>query len=180
MVKKEIARNVSEYYDEGRLKYKETVVNGLTTWQEFNNNGDVVREKNSDGVVRESEYSGRNLTYFKEEHSNGFSYELWLEYDANGNVTHRRDTQGDEWWRTYDADGRETYYKNGAVERWRTYDAKGHEIERRDKAGVVFEKQYDADGKEVYYKDATGEWARAAEETVVDPDPFKAEAEVKR
>jgi hypothetical protein len=66
------------------------------------------------------------------------------------------------------------------VERWRTYDAKGREIEQRDTDGVVFEKQYDIDGKEIYYKDATSEWARPAEETVVDPDPFKAEAESER
>ena len=52
-------------------------------------------------------------------------------YDANGNVIHYKNSDGDEAWSEYDKNGRMIHFKNSdGVEYW--YDANGNKIHCKD------------------------------------------------
>ena len=51
---------------------KEKIINGTEYWKWYDNNGNCIHYKNSDG------------------------YESWREYDTNGNLIHYKDSNGNE------------------------------------------------------------------------------------
>ena len=111
----------------GEKTYKEVTVNGktLSKWvevlsiSEYDNNGNLIHYKNSDGNEEWKEYdSNGNLIHYK--NSNG--YEYWKEYDSNGNLIHVKDSNGYEEWGEYDSNGNLIHFKDSdGDERWGEY-----------------------------------------------------------
>ena len=53
-------------------------------------------------------------------------YEAWTEYNAAGNVIHRKDSDGNEMWQEYDAAGNVIHLKDSdGWEEWTEYNADG-------------------------------------------------------
>jgi len=91
----------------GDKVYKEVVVKGETVskWlilysiDEYDNKGNIIYEKNSDGD------------------------EYWYEYDIKGNLIHFKNSDGKERWHEYDDKGNEIHYKShDSKEKWWEYD----------------------------------------------------------
>lgn len=62
-------------------------------------------------------------------------FEEWFEYDADGNKTYRKNSEGEEWW--YNKDGKITHYKDATskYEKWYTYDDNGKQTSCKVKDG---------------------------------------------
>jgi YD repeat-containing protein len=116
------------------------------TIKEYDNNGNLIHFRNSDG------------------------YEFWREYDTNGNEIHSRDSDGYEDWREYDTNGKCIHYRDSnGYEWWREYDEHGKEIHSRDSDGYEVWCEYDDNGKLINTRNtsgATGHHHAAAEEKV--------------
>jgi len=54
--------------------------------------------------------------YTHSKDSRGF--EVWKEYDSNGNITHFKDSEGFEMWSEYDNKSNEIYYKSSEGAEW--------------------------------------------------------------
>ena len=60
------------------------------------------------------------------------------EYDEKGNLIHRRDSTGFEWWHEYDENNNVIHSRNSnGYEEWREYDENNNEIHFRDSTGHV-------------------------------------------
>lgn len=78
----------------------------------------------------------------------------YTEYDANGNVTHRKSGDGEnsfKWWKEYDANGNATYCRDSdGYESWNEYDANGNHIHHRDNNGYHWRVEFNSDNKPTY------------------------------
>lgn len=79
---------------------------------EYDENGNIVHYKNSNG------------------------YEYWREYDSNNNLIHSKDSDGEEYYYEYDEDGREVHSKDSSgFEEWHEYDSNGNCIHYKNSDG---------------------------------------------
>ena len=62
-------------------------------WYEYNSDGDVIYERNSNGDEEWYDNSGNLIRY---RNSDGF--EAWSERHSNGYLSHYRDNKGNEYW----------------------------------------------------------------------------------
>ena len=63
-------------------------------------------------------------------HKNSNGYEVWREYDSNGNEIHYKNSNGFEEWREYDSNGNEIYYKDSnGNEYWSKKDIPVEEVD---------------------------------------------------
>lgn len=133
---------------------------------EYDSNGHIVHEKDSEGFEKWYEYDEKgNEIHLKE--SDGF--EVWHEYDENGNKIHTYDNWfGDEFWYEYDKNGKQIYEKHSnGFEKNFIYDEFGHDvtfidkIEYNQKGRVIYRKliwgdefwyEYDENNKIIYRK----------------------------
>ena len=68
----------------------------------------VVRREEDDGML--FEYNINNDIIHTKDYPSGF--EIWEEYDENGNMIHIKDSDGYESWKEYDNNGNMIHYKN--------------------------------------------------------------------
>lgn len=142
---------------------------------EYDSNGHIVHEKDSEGFEKWYEYDEKgNEIHLKE--SDGF--EVWHEYDENGNKIHTYDNWfGDEFWYEYDENNKIIYRKfqnqYNEKEYWYEYLVNGNKIakkekryERQYKRGkkvnewIEFLSEYDSNGNKKHSKSSDGneEW----------------------
>ena len=104
----------------------------LDIWYEYNDKGNITREKRSDGYGYWYEYNDKNKliyekAFIKVEQA---IVETWYDYDVKGNEIHDK-----EIWTTYDYDDQDNLvpskeYSPSFSEYWYEYDAKGNELGR--------------------------------------------------
>jgi YD repeat-containing protein len=83
-------------------------VDSSNTIREYDNNGNLIHHRTSDG------------------------YAWWREYDANGKVIHYRDSNGREKWNEYDEHGKLIHYRySDGFAGWYEYDTNGKLINTR-------------------------------------------------
>ena len=114
---------IREYDEKGNLIHHRNS-DGYEWWSEYTPNNNEIHHRNSDGVESWTEYDEmRNMIHYRT--SNGV--ECWWEYDANNNQIHFRNFKGYEWWKEYDRNNNLIHcrYSNGA-EFW--YDENGNSI----------------------------------------------------
>lgn len=71
-----------------------------------------------------------------------------IEKDANGNEIHFKDSNGFEYWKTYDDNGNMIHFKNSkGYESWTKYDENRNPIHFKDSDGVERWYEYNADGR---------------------------------
>ena len=78
-------------------KMKEKIINKPSI--KYDNNGNVVHYKDSNGDERWLDYDkNNNPIHYK----NSTGSESWCEYDENGNLIHYKNSDGLEYWKRYD------------------------------------------------------------------------------
>jgi YD repeat-containing protein len=112
---------------------------------EYNDDGNCIYYKNSDGYEWWKEYdTNGNEIHCKDSHGN----EQWSEYHPNGKLIHYKNSAKFEFWQEFDFNGKCIHYKNSTgFEEWWEYDYNGKLIYHRNNDG--FEYWYDADGNEI-------------------------------
>ena len=126
----------------------------LNSVREYDSNGNVIHNKDSDGSEYWREYdSNGNMIHYKD----SYGYEYWMEYDSNGNEIHYKNSDGYEEWKEYDSNGNEIHYKkSNGYEYWMEYDSNGNEIHFKDSNGYEYWKEYDSNGNMIHYKNSDG------------------------
>lgn len=83
---------------------------------------------------------------------------LCEDYDAKGNMIHRRDSWGSESWYEYNAKGNRIHRRDSnGYEEWYEYDAKGNKIHLMASNGFEVWLEYDAKGNQIHFKRTNGE-----------------------
>ena len=143
-----------EYNDNGNLLSIKSS-DGRNAWFEYDKNGNEIHYKNSRGFEYWVEYdSNGNKVHMKY----SIGSEFWSEYDTNGNKTHSIDSDGNESWYEYDANGNKTHsIDSDGNESWYEYDANGNEIHYRNSTGDESWTEYDANNNIIYNKDSDGD-----------------------
>ena len=114
----------------GEKTYKEVTVNGktLSKWvevlsiSEYDNNGNLIHYKNSDGKEEWNEYDNNGNLIHSKYSTYTDSHDKWNEYDSNGNLIHSKYSYGWEEWHEYDNNGNLIHFKNSdGDEKWYEY-----------------------------------------------------------
>jgi YD repeat-containing protein len=98
----------------------------------------------------------KNGNLIHRRYSNGFEY--WCEYDKKNNEIHSRDSEGCEWWSEYDENSNEIHrrYYDGH-EWWGEYDENNNEIHSRDSDGLEHWCEYDEKNNLIHFRDSNGD-----------------------
>ncbi|MCK9199310.1 MAG: hypothetical protein M0P49_06880 [Bacilli bacterium] len=141
-----VFENWKEYDDKGNLIHFKTS-DGFEYWNEYDE-GNLIHFKTNDGYESWSEYNNRKLIHFRD--SNG--KENWKEYDDKGNLIHFKDATGCEYWQEFDDEGNMIHriFIN-SYESWYEYD-KGNLIHFKDSNGNEEINEYDDKGNVIYSK----------------------------
>lgn len=126
------------YYN---VNEKNNINSTFETWETKDKDGHVihsktVEKKNND--LNKSDYwfqeiwenfddKGRKV-YRKHIGTDIKPFEAWWEYDRLGNVTHYKNTAGNEFWQEFNDRGQELYYRGYGKERITKYDEQNHTI----------------------------------------------------
>ena len=107
-------------------------INELFNNAEFDENGNLIHSKNSNGFEKWNTFDEKNnLIHFK--NSNGFEY--WNTFDENGNLIHSKDSMGDEYWNTFDENSNLIHYKDFKGEYWNTFNENNNLIHYKNSMG---------------------------------------------
>lgn len=148
-----------------KTKYANTTLKKLI----FHENGEVKKEKYSDGTVVDRDERGNEI-HFKDP----WGKEVWHSYDKKGNETYYRSNDGYESWTEYDRNGKKAYKSyekiiwgdydgyvdddEDKVDRETWYDDRGNEIHKRTlDGGFECWTEYNANNEPINYKDNWGQ-----------------------
>ena len=146
-------KEIKEYDDKGNVIHSKDS-DGYEYWNEYNDEGDMIHCKNSNGYEYWYEYDDNgNMIYSKS--SEGFGH--WNEYADKGKVIHSKHSNGFVFWCEdwYDDKGNLIHYKNSdGYEEWKEYDDKGNIIHSKNSDGYERWYEYDYKGNVIHCRDS--------------------------
>lgn len=115
--------NSSKDTEDSKIKYKKDS-KGIEHW--FKNGYEIHREyPNGESLW----YDDNGYIIYAKDPEN--KYEIWNEYDENGNCIHHRDSNGHEYWKEYNEKGNLIHFKNSdGKETW--FDDNGKELKEKE------------------------------------------------
>ncbi|MBQ9539545.1 MAG: hypothetical protein IJU95_09760 [Treponema sp.] len=155
----------NEYDNEtGRLLHQYDSA-GWESWREYNDEGKVIHLRTTDGYEAWTSYEGGVETYTT-------SNNIMSEYDALGNIIHRRSMRDDgsyyEYWSEYDSKNEiHTRYNDGR-EVWKEYDGAGRLLHERWLDGNEDWYEYDENGKNTRHLSVKTDAGTGNKETIDD------------
>lgn len=111
--------------------YKKAHRSSKECWYTYDDNENLIHEKNSNGFNRKYSYdNNNNVIHIIHEHmipenkNNDYTFEIWYEYDENNNLIYQYTSDDYKLWFEYDSNNNliHSYNSHGLDEKWFEYD----------------------------------------------------------